>query len=74
MRWRSRCLLQRKLIWGSPGGLDPTPPDKDMGDLEGSISDVERGCDGAESFVASKLDAEYKTAELTISGELRNGF
>src|SRR5260370_4444635 len=23
-------------------------------------------------FVAAKLDAEYKTAELTISGELRN--
>jgi exo-1,4-beta-D-glucosaminidase len=51
---------------------NPTPPDKDMGIwkevfLRSSGDVVVRN-----SFVATKLDAEYKTAELTISAELRN--
>jgi exo-1,4-beta-D-glucosaminidase len=51
---------------------NPTPPDKDMGIwkevfLRSSGEVVVRN-----PFVASKLDAEYKTAELTISGELHN--
>jgi len=40
--------------------------------LEGSFSEIERGCGVRNPFVASKLDAKYRTAELTISGELRN--
>jgi exo-1,4-beta-D-glucosaminidase len=51
---------------------NPTPPDKDMGIwkevfLRSSGEVVVRN-----PFVASKLDAEYKTAELTIRGELHN--
>jgi exo-1,4-beta-D-glucosaminidase len=51
---------------------NPTPPDKDMGIwkevfLRSSGEVVVRN-----PFVASKLDTEYKTAELTISGELHN--
>ncbi len=51
---------------------NPTPPDKDMGIWKevflGSSGDVTI----RNPFVTSKLDAEYKTAQLTITGEVRN--
>jgi exo-1,4-beta-D-glucosaminidase len=51
---------------------NPAPPDKDMGlwkdvYLTGSGPVALR-----HPFVSSKLDADYKTAELTVSAEVRN--
>jgi len=51
---------------------NPAPPDKDMGlwkdvYLTGSGEVAVR-----HPFVSSKLDADYKTAELTVSAEVRN--
>src|SRR5713101_5634599 len=51
---------------------NPTPPDKDMGIWKEVFLSSSGRVAVRNPFVASKLDAEYKTAELTISGELRN--
>jgi exo-1,4-beta-D-glucosaminidase len=51
---------------------NPTPADKDMGIWK----EVTLAANGPVAlrnpFVKSKLDAEYKTAELTVSADLRN--
>src|SRR5467141_3210257 len=51
---------------------NPTPPDKDMGIWKEVFLRSSGDVAVRNPFVASKLDAEYKTAELTISGKLRN--
>jgi len=51
---------------------NPTPPDKDMGIWKEVFLRSSGDVAVRNPFVASKLDAEYKTAELTISGEVRN--
>src|SRR5207302_1891655 len=51
---------------------NPTPPDKDMGIWKEVFLRSSGEVAVRNPFVASKLDAEYKTAELTISGEVRN--
>jgi exo-1,4-beta-D-glucosaminidase len=51
---------------------NPTPPDKDMGIWKEVFLRSSGNVTVRNPYVASKLDVEYKTAELTISGELRN--
>jgi exo-1,4-beta-D-glucosaminidase len=51
---------------------NPTPPDKDMGIWKEVFLRSSGDVAVRNPLVASKLDAEYKTAELTISAELRN--
>ena len=51
---------------------NPTPADKDMGIWKEVFLTTSRDVSVRHPFVASKLDAEYKTAELTISAELHN--
>ena len=51
---------------------NPTPPDKDMGIWKEVFLRSSGDVAVRNPFVATKLNAEYKTAELTISGELRN--
>jgi exo-1,4-beta-D-glucosaminidase len=51
---------------------NPTPPDKDMGIWKEVFLTSSGDVAVRNPFVASKLDAEYKTAELTISAEVRN--
>jgi exo-1,4-beta-D-glucosaminidase len=51
---------------------NPTPPDKNMGIWKEVFLRSSGDVAVRNPFVASKLDAEYKTAELTISAELRN--
>jgi exo-1,4-beta-D-glucosaminidase len=51
---------------------NPTPPDKDMGIWKEVTLTANGPVALRNPFVRSKLDAEYKTAELTVSAELRN--
>src|SRR5713226_8358457 len=51
---------------------NPTPPDKNMGIWKEVFLRSSGEVAVRNPFVASKLDAEYKAAELTISGEVRN--
>jgi exo-1,4-beta-D-glucosaminidase len=51
---------------------NPTPPDKDMGIWKEVFLRSSGDVAVRNPFVTSKLDTEYKTAELTISGEVRN--
>jgi len=51
---------------------NPTPPDKDMGIWKEVFLRSSGDVAVRNPFVATKLDAEYETAELTISGEVRN--
>jgi exo-1,4-beta-D-glucosaminidase len=51
---------------------NPTPADKDMGIWKEVFLRSSGDVAVRNPFVATKLDAEYKTAELTISGEVRN--
>src|SRR5258708_2730740 len=51
---------------------NPTPPDKDMGIWKEVFLTSSGDVAVRNPFVATKLDGEYKTAELTISGEVRN--
>jgi exo-1,4-beta-D-glucosaminidase len=51
---------------------NPTPPDKDMGIWKEVFLTSSGNVAVRNAFVVSKLDAEYKTAELTISTEVRN--
>ena len=51
---------------------NPTPPDKDMGIWKEVFLRSSGDVAVRNLFVATKLDSEYKAAELTISGELRN--
>jgi exo-1,4-beta-D-glucosaminidase len=51
---------------------NPTPPDKDMGIWKEVFLRSSGDVAVRNPFVTSKLDAEYKTADLTISGEVRN--
>jgi exo-1,4-beta-D-glucosaminidase len=51
---------------------NPTPPDKDMGIWKEVTLTANGPVALRNPFVKSKLDAEYKTAELTVSAELRN--
>jgi exo-1,4-beta-D-glucosaminidase len=51
---------------------NPTPPDKGMGIWKEVFLTSSGNVAVRNPFVVSKLDAEYKTAELTISGEVRN--
>src|SRR5256884_955683 len=51
---------------------NPTPPDKDMGIWKEVFLRSSGDVAVRNPFVDSRRDAEYKTAELTISGEVRN--
>ena len=51
---------------------NPTPPDKNMGIWKEVFLTSSGKVAVRNPFVASKLGAEYKTAELTVSAELRN--
>ncbi len=51
---------------------NPTPPDKDMGIWKEVFLISSGNVAVRNPFVATKLDEEYKTAELTISQEVRN--
>ena len=51
---------------------NPTPPDKNMGIWKEVFLRSSAQVAVRNPFVASKLDAEYKSAELTVSAELRN--
>jgi exo-1,4-beta-D-glucosaminidase len=51
---------------------NPTPPDKNMGIWKEVFLRSSGDVAVRHPFVASKLDVEYKTAELTISAEIRN--
>ncbi len=51
---------------------NPTPPDKNMGIWKEVFLASSGPVTVRNSFVASKLDAQYKTAELTISATVRN--
>jgi exo-1,4-beta-D-glucosaminidase len=51
---------------------NPTPPDKDMGIWKEVTLTSNGPVALRHPFVKSKLDAEYKTAELMLSAELRN--
>jgi exo-1,4-beta-D-glucosaminidase len=51
---------------------NPTPPDKDMGIWKEVFLTSSGSVAVRNPFVAAKLDGEYKAAELTVSGELRN--
>lgn len=51
---------------------NPTPPDKNMGIWKEVFLRSSGAVALRNPFVASKLDSEYKSAELTISAELRN--
>jgi len=51
---------------------NPTPPDKGMGIWKEVFLTSSGDVAVRHPFVATKLDGEYKTAELTISAELRN--
>src|SRR5437660_5359003 len=51
---------------------NPTPPDKDMGIWKEVFLSSSGNVAVRNPFVATKLDEKYKTAELTISGEVRN--
>jgi exo-1,4-beta-D-glucosaminidase len=51
---------------------NPTPPDKDMG-IWKEVTLTSNGPVALRNpFVKSKLDAEYKSAELTLSADVRN--
>src|SRR6267143_4987085 len=51
---------------------NPTPPDKDMGIWKEVTLTSNGPVALRNAFVRSKLDGEYKTAELTLSADLRN--
>ncbi len=51
---------------------NPTPPDKNMGIWKEVFLTSSGPVALRNSFVASKLDADYKSAQLTISAEIRN--
>lgn len=51
---------------------NPTPPDKDMGIWKEVTLTTNGPVVLRRPFVKSKLDSEYKTAELTLSADLRN--
>ena len=51
---------------------NPTPPDKNMGIWKEVFLTSSGQVAVRNQFVASKLDAAYKSAELTISAEVRN--
>jgi len=51
---------------------NPTPPDKDMGIWKEVTLTTNGPVALRNPFVKSKLDSEYKTAELTLSADLRN--
>lgn len=51
---------------------NPTPPDKDMGLWREVFLSSSGEVALRAPFVSSKLDSEYKSAELTLSTELRN--
>src|SRR5262249_4672249 len=51
---------------------NPTPADKDMGIWKEVALTVSGPAAIRHPFVSSKLDSNYKSAELTLSAELRN--
>jgi exo-1,4-beta-D-glucosaminidase len=51
---------------------NPTPPDKDMGIWKEVTLSANGPVALRNAFIRSKLDSEYKTAELTISADVRN--
>ena len=51
---------------------NPTPPDKMMGIWREVFLTTSADVSVRHSFVASKLGADYKTASLTVSADLRN--
>jgi len=51
---------------------NPTPPDKNMGIWKEVFLTSSGPVAVRNPFVSSKLDSEYKSAELTISAEVRN--
>jgi exo-1,4-beta-D-glucosaminidase len=51
---------------------NPTPADRDMGIWKEVFLTTSGDVSVRRPFVASKLDAEYKTAALTVSADLRN--
>lgn len=53
---------------------NPTPPDKNMGIWKEVFLTSTGPVALRNPFVSSKLDSEYKSAELTVSAEVRNTF
>jgi exo-1,4-beta-D-glucosaminidase len=51
---------------------NPTPADRDMGIWKEVFLTTSADVSVRHPFVATKLDAEYKTAALTVSADLRN--
>lgn len=51
---------------------NPTPPDKDMGIWKEVTLTANGDVALRNAFVASKLSADYKSAELTVSADLQN--
>ena len=51
---------------------NPTPPDKNMGIWKEVFLTTSGPVAVRNPFVSSKLDSEYKSAQLTVSAELRN--
>lgn len=51
---------------------NPTPPDKDMGIWKEASLTANGAVALRNAFVASKLSADYQSAELTVSADLRN--
>ena len=51
---------------------NPTPPDKNMGIWKEVFLTTSGPVAVRNPFVSSKLDSEYKSAELTVSAEVRN--
>jgi exo-1,4-beta-D-glucosaminidase len=51
---------------------NPTPPDKNMGIWKEVFLTTSGPVAVRNPFVSSKLDSDYKSAELTVSAELRN--
>jgi len=51
---------------------NPTPPDKNMGIWKEVFLTSSGPVTVRSPFVSSKLDSEYKSAELTVSAEVRN--
>src|SRR2546430_17485080 len=57
------------ITWGEG---NPTPADKDLGIWKEVSLTMSGPVAIRHPFVSSKLDSEYKSAEVTLSAELRN--
>ena len=65
------CAAKRR-FGNYVGGLEPDACRQGHGNLERSVLDGKRRRDAAKSVCGAKLDADYKTATLTVSVDVRN--